>query len=124
MVYNNNNSDNMTLQGEDDKAEDEVNLETDPVLFLERIGKEQKFDVTFVEIEEVSKSVSYFFDFHLRAYRDIYTHIRFALRSFQFLSVSYFIQLIIKYWFKILSPFLLFNLDGIQCAFFSMFSYY
>ena len=74
MVYNNNNSDNMTLQGEDDKAEDEVNLETDPVLFLERIGKEQKFDVTFVEIEEVSKSVSYFFDFHLRACRDIYAY--------------------------------------------------
>ena len=68
MVYNNNNSDNMTLQGEDDKADDEVNLETDPVLFLERIGKEQKFDVTFVEIEEVSKSVSNFFDFHIRAY--------------------------------------------------------
>jgi len=46
-------------EGEDDNAEEEVNLDTDPVLFLERIGKEQRFDVTFVEIEEVSKSGQY-----------------------------------------------------------------
>ena len=39
-----------------DEGEEE-NLEDNPVHFLESIGKEQRFDVTFVEIEEISKKV-------------------------------------------------------------------
>ena len=39
-----------------DEGEEE-NQEDNPVHFLESIGKEQRFDVTFVEIEEISKKV-------------------------------------------------------------------
>ena len=47
----------VTEEEEDDFYKD---IEKHPVEFLERIGEEQKFDVTFVEVEELSKKVSAF----------------------------------------------------------------
>ena len=42
---------------DDDEEEDNKDLELFPVKFLAKIAKEQRFDVTYVEIEEVSKKV-------------------------------------------------------------------
>merc|ERR1719391_479833 len=44
---------------DDDEEDDNKDLELFPVKFLAKIAKEQRFDVTYVEIEEVSKKGAY-----------------------------------------------------------------